>query len=73
MTITILPALSTETAITAFTVPGQEGLTTIGTGTVAIDVPFGTDVTGLVSTFTLSAGASALCGSNTSSKRCNCE
>ena len=46
-----------ETAITSFTVPG--GSTTIGTGTVDIDVPFGTDVTALIATFGLSAGASA--------------
>jgi hypothetical protein len=52
---------SSAKAITAFTVPGQTGASTIDATarTVAITVPNGTNVTTLVATFTLSASASA--------------
>lgn len=49
-------------AITAFSFAEQTGAATIGAGTVAIEVAFGTDVTDLVSTFALTTGATAKVG-----------
>jgi len=52
---------STAALVTAFTFDGQVGDTVITdvAGTVAVTVPYGTDVTDLVADFTLSAGATA--------------
>ena len=54
------PALSSEKAITAFnfTSPAATGTVTEATHTIAIAVPFGTDVTDLVPTIAISSGAS---------------
>jgi len=54
-----------EADILAFTLPGQSGSTTINaTGnTVDINVPYDTDITSLIATFTLSGGAEAVVGS----------
>jgi len=48
---------SSEKDITAFTIPGQSGSTTIGSDTVAITMPYGTNVTALVPSIALSPGA----------------
>ena len=57
--ITVTVAANPAKAITAFTVPGQTGATVINETlhTIALTVPFGTDVTALVPTITIS-GAS---------------
>jgi len=59
-----ITTLSTETDITSFSFPEQTGAATIDATnhTIDIEVVFGTDVTALVSTFTLSAGATAKVG-----------
>lgn len=56
---TTIGALSTANAITEFTIPNQTGSSTINAGahTVAVTMPFGTNVTALAPTITLSAGA----------------
>lgn len=61
--VTVAHAAAT-TDITAFSVPGQEGASVIDpvAHTVAINVPHEVDVTALVATFALSAGASAVVG-----------
>ncbi|HOD88123.1 MAG TPA: GEVED domain-containing protein, partial [Bacteroidales bacterium] len=53
--------LSSEADILAYTIPNQVGLTSINSTnrTVALTVPYGTDLTALVATFTLSNGATA--------------
>ena len=53
--------LSSEADILSYTIPNQVGLTSINSTnrTVALTVPYGTDVTALVATFTLSNGATA--------------
>ncbi len=53
---------STTAAITAFTVPGQVGTSGIYNSSVYVSVPFGTNLTALVATFTLSVGASVKVG-----------
>ncbi len=54
-------ALSAEAEITAFSFAEQVAAATIDatSGTITIEVLYGTDLTGLVSTFTVSAGAKA--------------
>ncbi|MDA1120030.1 MAG: T9SS type A sorting domain-containing protein [Bacteroidetes bacterium] len=54
--------LSNATEITSFSFPEQTGSATIGTGTIGIEVASGTNLNGLVATFTLSDGASATVG-----------
>jgi len=58
-TVTVTVALNSAKSITAFTIPGQVGGSTINevAGTIAITVPYGTNVTALVPTITHS-GAS---------------
>ncbi len=56
-TITVNTSLSTETNITSFTLASVAGTIDGSAHTVAVTVPFGTDVTALVPTITLSAGA----------------
>lgn len=53
--------INAEAEILAYTIPSQVGTTTINSGaaTVNVDMLYGTDVTALVSSFVLSAGASA--------------
>ena len=65
-TVTVTVALSPAKAITAFTVPGQAGTTTINESstTIALTMPYGTDVTALVATFTIT-GSSIAVGSTT--------
>ena len=59
--VSVTIALNTESDITAFGFPEKTGPAVIDTTshTVAIEVVAGTDVTGLVATFTLSTGATA--------------
>ncbi len=54
------PALSSEKAITAFNFasPAATGTVTESTHTIAVTVPFAPDVTALIPTITISAGAS---------------
>ncbi len=54
--------LSSERAITAFTFPTSTA-TTIDVHIITVTVPFGTNVTNLIATFTASAGASVSVGS----------
>ena len=49
---------SSEKDITAFSITGQSGSTTISSNTVAVTMPYGTDVTALTPTITVSPGAS---------------
>jgi hypothetical protein len=53
--------------ITAYNLPGEVGSTNInsGAGTIGVNVPFGTNVSALAATFTLSTGASATVGATT--------
>jgi PKD repeat protein len=62
-TVTIVPA-SNQTAITAFSLPGQTGNANIDTTTHTIDItmPYRTNISFLVATFTLSPSASAKVG-----------
>jgi outer membrane protein OmpA-like peptidoglycan-associated protein len=57
---TALPGPRPDKAITAFSFssPAATGVVTAGSSTVAVTVPAGTNVTALVASFTLSAGAS---------------
>ncbi|PLX19182.1 MAG: hypothetical protein C0599_11155, partial [Salinivirgaceae bacterium] len=58
--VTITAGASSETQITDFTIEGQTNSTIDSDAhTIDVSVPVGTDVTNLVATFTLSAGASA--------------
>ena len=56
-TTTPVSFLNTADAITAFSLAGASG--TIGSGTVSVTVPYGTDVSNLAATFTLSPEATA--------------
>ena len=56
-TVTVNTSASTEANITSFTVASVTGTIDGSAHTVAVTVPFGTDVTALVPTITLSAGA----------------
>jgi PKD repeat protein len=63
--ITVTNSASTAANITAFSVPGQTGTAVISstdqaTGTVTLIVPYGTDRTSLVPTFTVSDDATAI-------------
>ncbi|MGE4287512.1 MAG: lamin tail domain-containing protein [Salinivirgaceae bacterium] len=62
--ITISTTASDETDITAFSFTEQTGAATIDAvaHTVAVDVAYGTNVTNLIATFELSAGATAAVG-----------
>jgi len=53
--VTVAVALNPTKAITAFTIPGQVGETTINESahTIALTMPYGTDVTALVPTITI--------------------
>lgn len=53
-TVTVTVALNPAKSITAFTIAGQQGGTTIneGAGTIALTMPYATDVTALVPTLT---------------------
>jgi hypothetical protein len=63
--VTVSFAANTAAQITAFTIPNQTGSTTINqtNHTVALTMPYGTNFTGLIPTFTLSAGATLKVGS----------
>ncbi len=54
VTVTVATSLSNENAITGFTVSGIIGNATIGDGTVSATVEYGTDITSLKPTFTIS-------------------
>ena len=64
-TVTVTIASNAAKALTAFRFsnPAVSGTITESAKTVALTVPFGTDVTALVATFTVSSGASAKVGS----------
>ena len=66
-TVTITIAPNTENDILTFSVPGQTGSAAINTTnhTVAITVPYGTEVDDLVATFSVSANATARVGTTT--------
>ena len=59
-TVTVTVAPNTASSLTAFAIGEAEG--TITDTAVAVEVPHGTEVTALVATFALSAGASAKVG-----------
>ncbi|XOV93447.1 MAG: BspA family leucine-rich repeat surface protein [Bacteroidota bacterium] len=59
VTVTESVTLSSATEITSFSFPEQTGPTTIGSGTINIEVEIGTDLSVLISSFTLSPGATA--------------
>jgi hypothetical protein len=61
-TVTVTVAANTAKDITAFSIMGQTG--TIGANTVAVTVPFGTNVTALVATFTISGASVNIAGTN---------
>ena len=62
--VTVTVAANNAADITQFTVPNQIGNSTItpGARTVALTVPYGTNITALLASFTLSTGASAKVG-----------
>jgi len=64
--VTVTVAANPAKAITAFTVPNQAGTTTINESstTIALTMPYGTDITALVATFTIT-GSSVAVGSTT--------
>lgn len=64
-TVTVVHAPNTETSITGFSLAESTGPAVINDldSTIAIEVEFGTDLTGLVPTITLSFGATVLPGS----------
>jgi hypothetical protein len=53
-----VPFVSYAKDITGFTIPNQVGVSTIGTNTIDVTMPYGTDVTSLTPTITVSDGAS---------------
>jgi len=59
--VTVTVALNPAKAITAFTIPGQTGATTINESahTIALTMPYGTDVTALVPTITITGASVA--------------
>ena len=57
--VSILPAPNTDAEILTFTLNGVEGFVNSANKTVTISLPYGTNVTNLVATFTLSEGATA--------------
>ncbi len=59
------PSPSAETNITAFSIPGQVGSSVINSTarTIAVTMPYGTNLTSLIPSFSLSPGASAKVGS----------
>ena len=62
----MVAAPNTAAEITAFSIPAEVGSSTITTGTtgtVKVQLPYGTDLTDLVASFTLSVGATAKIGS----------
>ena len=63
-TVTVNVEASNGTDILTYTIPSQVGNTVINeaNSTVTITVPFGTDVTNLIATYTVSTGATAAVG-----------
>jgi len=62
-TVTVTVAKNTEAAITAFSLAGQSSSTVDAANkTIAVEMPAGVDATGLVATFALSDGATAMVG-----------
>jgi len=63
-TVTVIVSSNTAAEITAFSVPGQTGTATVNGGAqwVNITVPYGTVVSNLAATFTLSDHATAMIG-----------
>ncbi len=61
-TVTVTVAKNTETNILTYSINAVDGTIDNVNHTVAITLPYGTDVTNLVATFTLSGGASAKVG-----------
>jgi photosystem II stability/assembly factor-like uncharacterized protein len=66
-TVSVIIAPNTETNITSFSLPVETGSAVIDAGnhTISLQVPYATDVTALVSTFSLSAEATAKVGTTT--------
>jgi hypothetical protein len=61
-TVTVTDEPNIEHDFTAFSLAEQTGAATIGAGTISVEVPYGTVLTALVPTFTLSFGATAQVG-----------
>jgi len=63
-TVNVSEASNTENDILTYSLPGQTGPATINNGnhTVTVTVPYGTTVTSLIATFTLSSQATATVG-----------
>ncbi len=63
-TVTVSFSANTQTDILTYSLPGQTGPAVINNGnhTVNVEVPYGTNVTAFVATFTLSSQASATVG-----------
>jgi len=61
-TITLNTTLSTDANILSYSINSVNGTINSGDHTIALTLPYGTNVTSLVATFTLSAGASAKVG-----------
>ncbi|MBC7126155.1 MAG: hypothetical protein H5T24_11030, partial [Bacteroidales bacterium] len=62
VTITKAAEPNHEANITAYSIDGVDGVINSGDYTISVTLPYGTDVTNLVATFTLSDGASAKVG-----------
>ena len=67
LTVTVAAAPSDEAEILSFTIPGQTGETDIDATNhvITVDMPYGTDVSGLTPSFEVSVGATADPPSNT--------
>jgi hypothetical protein len=61
-TINVTFAANTQTDILTYSLAGYDGTVNIGTHNVSVTVPYGTNVTSLVATFTLSPQATATVG-----------
>jgi predicted extracellular nuclease/sulfur carrier protein ThiS len=60
--VTLSDTASDQADILTYSIAGQVGNTVLGEGTIAVVMPFGTDVTELIANFTLSYGATATVG-----------
>jgi hypothetical protein len=60
--VTLTDTASDQTDILTYSIAGQVGDALLGDGTIAVVMPFGTDVTELIANFTLSNGASVKVG-----------
>jgi hypothetical protein len=61
-TVSVTEAAVNAKEILAYSLPQQTGSASIGDGTVGIEVVFGTDISNMIATFSLSGGASSTVG-----------